>query len=161
SYRHRSWWTQWFMAAKIRARQIESLRSEYDMGVLHQVYLSYLRGPDHPMKGRVLNLLERTIIPEEGIPCETDGGVWMYLHPRKCWERHLLSGGRYHPGLVHFMRMNIRAGETVAIAGISFGQQVIVASRAVGARGRVITIDPHPAALMQARNNIALNELPN
>jgi FkbM family methyltransferase len=113
------------------------------------------------MKGRVLHLLERTIVPEGGIPCETDGGVRMYLHPRKYWERHLLSGGQYHPGLVHFMRMNIRAGETVAIAGISFGQQVIIASRAVGAHGRVIAIDPHPAAMMQARKNIALNELPN
>jgi FkbM family methyltransferase len=59
------------------------------------------------------------------------------------------------------MRMNIRAEETVAIAGISFGQQVIVASRAVGIRGRVIAIDPHPAALTQARKNIVLNDLPN
>jgi FkbM family methyltransferase len=131
------------------------------MGILRQVYRSYLRGPNHPMKGRVLGLLERTIVPDEGIPSETDGGVRMYLHPRRYWERHLLSGGQYHSGLTHFIRMNIRAGETVAFAGISFGQQVIVASRVAGAHGRVVGIDPHPAALMQARNNIALNELPN
>ena len=127
--------------------------------LMHRLYRSYLRGPSHPAKGHVLHLIEQ-LLPERGIVCATDGDVWMYLHPRRQWERHLLKGGKYHPGLCHFMRLNLHAGDTVAIAGISFGQQVIVASRAVGESGWVVGVDPHPIALAQTRENIALNTLP-
>jgi FkbM family methyltransferase len=127
--------------------------------LMHGLYRGYLRGPSHPAKGRVLHLIER-LLPERGIACATDGDVWMYLHPQRQWERHLLKGGKYHPGLCRFMRLNLHAGDTVAIAGISFGQQVIVASRAVGESGWVVGVDPHPIALAKARENIALNTLP-
>jgi FkbM family methyltransferase len=129
--------------------------------LVHRLYRSYLRGAEHPAKLRILRQLTRILFPDQGIPFEIDDGIWMYLHPRWIWEYHLLKGGRYQPNLCRFMQLNVKTGETVAIAGASFGQQVILASRAVGASGHVIAVDPHPAALVRARQNIALNDPPN
>ena len=124
------------------------------------MYQRYVWGPEHPFKGRILRHLEQLIFPERGLPFETHGGIRMYLHPRFEWERHLLRGGTYQPGLCRFIKTNILPGETVAIAGIGFGQQIIIASRATGSNGYVVGIDPHPAALVRARDNIALNNHP-
>src|SRR5262249_23202877 len=129
--------------------------------LLHRLYRSYLRGPDHPAKLRILRQLDRILFPDQGIPFEIDGGIRMYLHPRGAWEHHLLKGGQYQPNLHRFMQLNVKAGETVAIGGISFGQEVILASKVVGASGRVIAVEAHPAALVRTRQNIGLNDLPN
>src|SRR5262249_3422481 len=125
--------------------------------LVHQLYRWYLRLPDHPAKGRILHHIEKWIFPEVGIPFATSCDVYMYLHPRNVWEYHMLKGGSYHAGLCKFMQSNIHPQEVIAIAGVSFGQQLIIASRATGAAGLVIGIDPHPAALARARQNITLN----
>jgi FkbM family methyltransferase len=127
--------------------------------VLSDLYRRYAGGPDHPMKGRLLGYLER-LIPRSGIEADTVQGIRMRLDPWRSWERHLLRGGTYHPSLNRFIETNLRSGDIVAIAGISFGQQIIIASRCVGSNGIIIGIDPHPAALSRCRDNVLLNSIP-
>src|SRR5262249_45910534 len=131
------------------------------MSALHQLYLNYLRGPDHPMKGRIIRYIERAIFPQKGVPIGTDDGVKMWLHPRANGERHILHAGIYQPNCLRFTRANLRYGDVAAIAGVSIGHQLIAAGQTVGTEGIAIGVDPHPAALMRTRENIALNRLGN
>lgn len=123
-------------------------------------YRRYVRAPNHPMKGRILKYIERTLLPANGIRCLTQDDIWMRLRPDRSWENHLLRGGTYQHDLCKFMSYNLRSGDMVAIAGVSFGLQMVVASRAVGPNGCVVGIDPHPAALITTRDNLSLNALP-
>ena len=109
--------------------------------VLSDLYRRYAGGSDHPMKGRLLGYLER-LIPGSGIEADTVQGIRMRLDPWRSWERHLLRGGTYRPSLNRFIETNLRSGDIVAIAGISFGQQIIIASQCVGSNGIIIGIDP-------------------
>jgi FkbM family methyltransferase len=108
-----------------------------------------------------LRCIERRLFPDQGLPFEVDGGIRQYVHPSNEFEYLLLKGGKYQPSLNQFMCQNLIAGDSVAIAGISFGQQVVLASRAVGPSGKVIGIDPSPTALLRARMNLSLNNLGN
>jgi FkbM family methyltransferase len=56
------------------------------------------------------------------------------------------------------MCSNLSEGNIALIAGISFGMQPILASRSVGPAGCVVAVDPHPKALLRARQNILLND---
>jgi FkbM family methyltransferase len=127
--------------------------------LMNRLYRGYACGPDHPMKLRLVRWLERRIFPSEGIAFDVDGGIKMYLHPNHFWEYHLLKHGRYQPGLNAFMQKNLVPGDKIVIAGISFGQQLILASRCVGVDGRVIGVDPHPAALVRTMRNLSINNL--
>src|SRR5262245_65746531 len=119
------------------------------MSVTLGSYDWYIRAADHPMKGRIISCIEKLIFPDNGLPCLTDGDIWMRLHPKEYWEAHMLKGGHYHSAIRRFMENNLKQRDIVVIAGVSFGQQVILASRIVGERGRVVAVDPHPAALIQ------------
>jgi FkbM family methyltransferase len=127
--------------------------------LIQHLYRSYLCGPPHPCKLRITRWIERRLFPEQGIPFEVEGGIRLYLHPRFRAEDQLLRRRKYQPSLCQFMRQNLNAGDIVAIAGVSFGHQVIIASQSVGASGSVIAIDPSPAALVRAHANLVLNSI--
>jgi FkbM family methyltransferase len=124
---------------------------------LGRIYCHYLRGPAHPCKLRILRILETFMFPKQGLPFEVDGGIRLHIHPGIATEYNLLKGGTYQKTLNTFTEQNIGAGETVLIAGVSFGQQVILASRAVGPDGHVVAVDPAPHALLRAQCNLTLN----
>jgi hypothetical protein len=85
------------------------------MSTLHKLYMSYLRGPDHPMKGRIIRHIERAIFPESGAPLGIDDGVQLWLHPRANAERHILQTGTYQPGCIQFVRTNLKDGDTLRL----------------------------------------------
>lgn len=129
------------------------------MSALWTAYRHYLALPDHPMKGRVTSLLDRHFF-RSARPVLTAQGIWMNLHPSRPWEAHLIKGGAYQAAMCRFMTENLRRGDTAVIGGVSFGQQTIIASQITGTSGRVIAVEPAPAALNSAAANIRLNDLP-
>jgi FkbM family methyltransferase len=131
------------------------------MSAVHQLYLRYVRGPDHPMKGRIVSHIERAIFPERGIALGTDDGTQMWVHPRAYAERHILHTGTYQRNCLRFTRANLKHGDVVAVAGVSLGHQLIAAAQMVGPEGTALGVDPHPAALMRSRENVVLNKLGN
>lgn len=125
---------------------------------LGAVYRTYLRAPTHPCKLRFLRILEKYIFPEQGLPFDVDGGIRLYAHPKFSAEYNLIKGNGYQKSLNSFVDQNIRPGDTVVIGGVSFGQQAILASRAVGQGGHVVAVDPAPHALLRAQSNLGLNK---
>jgi hypothetical protein len=120
---------------------------------------AYVRGPDHPMKYRVVQWLGRRVIPERGIRAPAHPDLELYLHPRDWIEYQLLRGGRYEPLTLAFLSANLRPGDAAVLAGVNFGQHVAVAARAVGPSGLVVGVEPQPAALLRAARNLRLNGL--
>ena len=115
------------------------------------ITVKYLRGPEHPGKLRVVRALARTVIPENGIAVSVGEGVSLYLHPRDWIEYLLLRGNPYEPLTLQFLRANLLPGDGAVLAGVNFGLHVAVAASAVSESGRVVGVEPQPAALLRAR----------
>ena len=121
------------------------------------IELIYGARPIHVSCGSSAGLNAR-VFPDHGLPFEVAGGICHYLHPGNQFEYLLLRGENYQASLKLFHALqNLNQGDIVAVAGISFGQQVILASQAVGATGCVVAIDPSPNALLRTRMNLTLN----
>jgi len=105
----------------------------------------------------VVRWLCRNAIPEEGLWANAYPGTRLLLHPRDWIEHLLLRGERYEPLTLGFLTANLRAGDAAVLAGVNFGLHVVVAARAVGESGRVIGIEPQPAALLRTRQNLEAN----
>ncbi len=127
--------------------------------MLDRLLCRYFRGPEHPGKLRVVRWLGRTAMPEAGIVAPVRGGLRLYLHPRDWIEYLLLRGDDYEPRTLDFLAANLRPGDGAILAGVNFGLHVAVAAGAVGETGRVLGVEPQPAALLRARRNLALNGL--
>jgi FkbM family methyltransferase len=127
--------------------------------LIQHLYRSYLCGPSHPCKLRIARWIERRLFPDQGLPFQVEDGIHLYLHPRYEVEYKLLHRRQYQASLCRFMRQNLSSGDIVAIAGVSFGHQTIIASKAVGTSGSVIAIDPSPGALIRTHSNLLLNSV--
>jgi FkbM family methyltransferase len=125
--------------------------------LVSNAYRAYLQAPGHPAKLRVLRWLEHRLFPEHGRVFAVDHNLNILLHPRDYHEYELLRTGSYESSLLTFVEANLEIGDHVVMAGISFGMNPIVASKAVGPTGCVVAIDPHPKALLRARENMLLN----
>ena len=127
-----------------------------------RIIASYLRGPEHPAKLRVIRALSSTIIPESGIIAAVPGApsdIRLFLHPRDWIEYLLLRGMAYEPRTLAFIRMNLHSGHGAIFAGVNFGLHAASAALAVGPQGLILGVEPQPAALLRARMNFELNRL--
>lgn len=127
---------------------------------LVELYRRYLRGPGHPSKLRVLRGLERLLLAPGGDVFAVDRGLRMLLRREDVAEYELIRTGLYEPLTLEFIERNLPTEGVGLFAGVNFGLHVMVASRSVGARGRIIGVEPQPVALCKAMRNIELNALP-
>jgi FkbM family methyltransferase len=133
--------------------------STTELAVLDQLLIRYLRMPEHPAKYRIALWLGRWAFPPEGVVAEVPPGVRLHLHPRDWIEYLLLRGNAYEPATLDFISRNLQPGDNALLAGVNNGLHVIVAAKAVGTNGRVIGVEPQPAALLRARRNIEINSV--
>lgn len=82
---------------------------------------------------------------------ETDDLLQGYLYLFGVWE----------PNLTDWIRRTLRPGDTFVDVGANIGYFTILASRLVGAEGRVVAIEASPAFSQEIRRNVALNECAN
>jgi FkbM family methyltransferase len=71
--------------------------------------------------------------------------------------RHMLFEGMYQQDVLAGIQALVRLGDTVIDAGGHHGLMAIVASRAAGPRGLVVSFEPNPHARTQFAENCALN----
>ena len=116
-----------------------------------------MQTPEHPTKYRVVRWLGRNCFPSQGIKAKVYPDVDLLLHPRDWIEYELLSNYYYEPLTLDFIARNLKQGHKAIFAGVNFGLHVIVAARAVGLPGRIIGVEPQPAALLRAYLNFQLN----
>ena len=120
---------------------------------------AYAQTPEHPTKYRMIRWLGRRVYPADGIQHRAYEDIQLYLHPQDWIEYWLLRGDDYEPLTLKFLEQNLQQGDVAILAGVNFGLHVAVAARAVGDEGKVIGIEPQPAALLRAAQNLRLNNL--
>src|ERR1700722_16348767 len=98
------------------------------MAKWHQkLFRSYVSGPDHPAKLRIVRLLSPWFIPDKGVLCNV-GGVQMWLHPEDDIEGELYRGVGYETNTLDFIRGNLGLGDNAMFAGANTGLHLITAA---------------------------------
>jgi len=123
------------------------------------LYRSYLRGPDHPAKLRILGWIERWLFRSGTREVETSLGYRIHANPQDEVDRHVLKHGVYEPLTLEFIRNNVAKGETVVCSGTAYGLHLMCAADAVGEGGNVVGIDPQPSSLEGSYLNLAASGL--
>jgi FkbM family methyltransferase len=64
--------------------------------------------------------------------------------------------GAYQPHVVSLLRHTIKPDATVLVAGLQVGYVAAIAARLAGARGKVLSAEPDPAAIDAASRNLGM-----
>ena len=76
-------------------------------------------------------------------------------------ELALFTNGTYEEGTVDQLKKILKPGDTFLDVGANIGWMSLIASKAVGANGKVIAIEANPNTLPILQHNLALNEAKN
>lgn len=90
--------------------------------------------------------------------CRVLGRYKMYVDTRDITiAAHLLLEGYWETWLTQFMARFVRPGWTVADIGANYGYYTLLMADLVGAGGRVVAVEPNPAAADLLRRSVFLN----
>jgi FkbM family methyltransferase len=70
-----------------------------------------------------------------------------------------LQRGSYEPITLAFLRANLKEDHQAVFAGVNIGLHVVVAANLVKPKGKIVGVEPQPASLLRARQNLLLNGL--
>jgi len=87
------------------------------------------------------------------------GGYSFACDLRDSISREVCFTGRYEPQETQLALAILRAGMTVVDAGANWGYFTLVSAHAVGPRGRVVALEPHPALSALLEANVRGNRL--
>jgi FkbM family methyltransferase len=91
----------------------------------------------------------------------TDVGRFVDGHTSDLIERYLYVFGTWEPSLGAFFRGHLRAGDVFVDIGANVGYFSLLAARAVGPDGQVVSFEPLPSTVAKLRRNIGANGLGN
>lgn len=90
------------------------------------------------------------------------GGYWLDLKPAgDSLEKRIYLDRGYEPATLHLFDQVLRPGDAMIDVGANIGVMTLHAAVRVGARGRVLAVEPHPDHYQRLVRNVALNELTN
>ncbi len=113
-----------------------------------------MRGFNHPFKLRLLKWSEGWL---RDIQCTVRPGIVMQLDYGDILQRGLLLGEGHEPHTLALFERLLTPGDTFVDVGTNIGFFSLLAAQSVGSKGRVISLEPNPAALKKLRANFALN----
>ena len=108
---------------------------------------------------RAAGLYARSVIPALPIPIRLPIGCWWLA-----WNNHLgdhLLGGGFEEPEYAFVRRFLKKGMVVLDVGANEGYYALLASKCVGASGRVIAFEPSPRERRRLRMNSWINHCAN
>ena len=126
--------------------------------VRHFNYASSWNQPKHSLAKRITHLL--TIPVEPRIYERIQGDLTMRLDLSSYFERWIYLN-TYDVVTIQLLRRLLRPGDAYVDAGTNLGLFALVASRAVGERGRVYAFEPAPATLDRLHENLRLSSATN
>jgi FkbM family methyltransferase len=115
-----------------------------------------------PGKARLARALLHELRSREDVTVESSTGArFVVPHLAEPVGFHLLVDGRYEAETDDFIARRLSAGDVFVDAGANIGVFTVSAARTVGARGRVLAVEPSPAVFPYLEQNIRLNQLEN
>jgi len=118
------------------------------------LFVRYVRGPEHLCKLRIVGWLADHCF--RSVITDTESGR-MHLDSGDLIQRALLFYGHYEPATGELHRRLLKPGDAYVEVGANVGTFSLLASRCVGAAGRVVSVDPNPFVFSQFLKNLALN----
>jgi FkbM family methyltransferase len=97
------------------------------------------RGAFRPMLSRLLNLLRAG-----PVDVQYQGAAFRFYHQGSATERGALFNPDYNLEELDFLRAHTPKGGLFVDVGANVGTYAMVLARHVGARGKVIAVEPHP-----------------
>ena len=123
--------------------------------LFHRLLALYVRGPGHPAKLRIVAWLIRSF-QVESIFAETEVGL-MRLNLRDFIQQIIFFRGTYEGQTLHLMGQLLSNGDCFVDVGANVGIYSLAAARRVGAKGRVVAIEPNPEICAELLFNRRLN----
>ena len=108
------------------------------------------RGAFRPMLSRLVNLLRAG-----PVDVEYQGASFRFYHQASATERGALFNPDYNLEELEFLRKHTPSGGVFVDVGANVGTYAMVLARHVGARGKVIAIEPHPITFARLSFNNA------
>ena len=99
--------------------------------------------------------------PPAGFETELPGGGRVFLHHRDDIGLVVLMTGSFEKAEIELARSLARRATTAIDVGANVGIFTVPLALVVGARGRVIAVEPSPQNVAQLEHNIRLNQLEN
>lgn len=93
--------------------------------------------------------------------CWRSGLIWSARGFPDLLTRYMLFEGHYQPEVLAALRGLVQPGDTVFDVGGHHGLMAIVAAKAAGPTGRVITFEPNELARERMAEHLALNRIEN
>jgi len=116
-----------------------------------------------PVFYRLAKLLLAVFCPKgrrhERLIVHTVPGGRMALDLNASLEYTLFFRGCHEPEIGSLIRRSAPEGGTCLDVGANVGAHTLVMARAVGPKGRVVALEPHPEIAERLRRNLALNDL--
>jgi FkbM family methyltransferase len=128
--------------------------------LLDRLLVSYLRFPDHILKGRIERVLLRAF-RKRTLHCTDDSGILYEASPWECVQSNILRAGAYEPQTIELLRSLLKTGHVMVDVGANVGEFSLISASLVGNQGRVIAIEASPIIYESLRRNISLNGFAN
>ena len=112
------------------------------------------RGAFRPMLSRLVNLLRAG-----PVDVHYQGASFRFYHQASATERGALFNPAYNLEELDFLRAQVPAGGVFVDVGANVGTYAMVLARHVGARGKVIAVEPHPVIHARLLFNRAASRL--
>jgi FkbM family methyltransferase len=120
-----------------------------------------------PAREKYVSLAQRArrVFPEMPIPLRLPSGAW-WLAKKSALDGELLQGdaargGGFERAEMQFVERLLRPGMTVLDVGAHHGLYTLMASKRVGARGRVIAFEPSPRERVRLARHLRINRCRN
>lgn len=123
--------------------------------LFERAYVAYARTRRHRGQVRLLSWA-KPFLPRGRVTVATEFAL-MRLDVTEAVQNNIVQEGVYEPlTLAAFARL-LRPGCFVVDIGAHVGQFTLMASKGVGAAGRVLAIEPNPVTFCELQQNITLN----
>jgi FkbM family methyltransferase len=113
------------------------------------------RGAFRPWLSRLTNLLRAG-----PVDVQYQGGSFRFHHQASATERGALFNPDYNREELDFLRANLTKGGVFVDIGANVGTYALSLARAVGERGTVIAVEPHPVIHTRLAFNRAASNVP-
>ena len=110
------------------------------------------------MERRARRLAQTAYLGSGRALCRVLGRYKLFVDTRDVgFASHLMLDGVWEPWVTQFIARTLRPGMTMVDVGANFGYYTVLAADFVGDAGRVVAIEPNPAARAMLEKSVAVN----
>lgn len=124
------------------------------MKMIKNIFLKYIKGPDHFAKLRIINFIFKNVISIFEV--DTESGR-MLLNSNDLIQKACLLTNKFEPDVFNLHKKILKKGDIYLDVGANCGVFSLLASKLIGSTGKVLAIEPNPKTNVNLQHNKSLN----